>query len=130
MLQATERQHLMRISAILPPQRRSASTPFWKLAGFITGVLPALFGPQAVFVTVAAVETFVHAHYSEQMDKIARRSGYAALRQLLIDCQGGERKHREDAQRLLTGPQGFTLRLWCMVVGVNSVPGVWLAKRM
>ena len=38
--------------------------PLWHVAGFITGLLPALFGgKRAVYHTIVAVETFVEEHY-------------------------------------------------------------------
>jgi demethoxyubiquinone hydroxylase (CLK1/Coq7/Cat5 family) len=35
----------------------------WRVAGWLTGALPALFGRAAVLRTIDAVETFVEGHY-------------------------------------------------------------------
>ncbi|MCZ8149187.1 MAG: demethoxyubiquinone hydroxylase family protein, partial [Roseomonas sp.] len=55
---ATEQGHLDLLEQLLPPAQRSRLLPIWKVAGFLTGALPALFGPRAVHVTIDAVESF------------------------------------------------------------------------
>ncbi|MEO6747886.1 MAG: demethoxyubiquinone hydroxylase family protein, partial [Caldimonas sp.] len=70
---ATEAGHLARIEPLLAPQHRSRLLPLWRLAGWLTGALPALVGPRAVFATIEAVETFVDQHYAEQIESIVRQ---------------------------------------------------------
>ena len=60
---ATEADHLSQIEHWLPMAQRSLLLGPWRLAGWLTGALPALFGRRAVFGTIAAVETFVDHHY-------------------------------------------------------------------
>lgn len=126
----TEEQHLELMRALLPPFRRSLLLPVWKVAGFLVGVLPALFGPKAVFATVAAVETFVDLHYQQQIHKLARRPENAQLLELLLECQQDEREHLEEASLRQLAPPGLMLRLWCSAIGTGSIAGVWLATRI
>jgi ubiquinone biosynthesis monooxygenase Coq7 len=126
----TERQHLEQIEAWLPPDRRSLLLAGWRVAGWTTGALPALFGPRAVHATIAAVETFVVAHYQAQIDRLGRHPGPAGLREALLACQADERSHRDEAAALLAGPPGPVLRLWCRLVGAGSAAAVALARRI
>ncbi len=127
---ATEQEHLRRIADLLPwPQRSRLLLP-WRAAGFLTGALPALFGARAVFGTVAAVETFVDAHYQQQIDRLAGRPEHDALRVLLTDCQADEQHHRDEALAFMATPPGFLLRAWCALVGTGSALAVKLARRL
>ena len=67
---ATEAAHLATIEQLLAPRHRSRLLPLWRTAGWLTGALPAWVGPRAVFATIAAVETFVDHHYTEQIEAI------------------------------------------------------------
>ena len=58
----TEADHLRQIEEWLPIQQRSWLLGPWRLAGWLTGALPAMFGRRAVYGTIAAVETFVDHH--------------------------------------------------------------------
>ncbi len=126
----TEEQHLELMRALLPPFRRSLLLPVWTVAGFMVGALPALFGPKAVFATVAAVETFVDLHYQQQISRLENRPENAPLLALLIECQQDEREHLEEASLRQLAPLGPVLRLWCRAIGTGSVAGVWLATRI
>jgi len=126
----TERRHLAQIETWLPPGRRSRLLFGWRAAGWATGALPALFGPAAVYATIAAVETFVVAHYQAQIDRLAHPPGPAGLRELLIACQADEQSHRDEAAAQRASPAGLLLRLWCRVVGAGSAAAVALARRV
>ena len=134
--EATEAEHLRRIEAVLPPARRSWLLGPWRVAGWLTGALPALAGPRAVYATIAAVETFVDQHYQHQIDAMEGRAGqpghpgYPELRELLVHCQAEERHHRDEALSNQTQPPGALLRAWCGVVGTGSAVAVWLARRV
>lgn len=150
---ATEQSHLDKIEAVLPWPQRSRLLLGWRAAGFMTGALPALFGPRAVYATIAAVETFVDQHYQHQIDKLdnatlpetphAVSAGGAIssdpstpakrgeLYQLLAACQADECEHRDEAIALqVGGPPGFLLRAWCNVVSKGSAAAVGLARRV
>ena len=126
----TESQHLALMSALLPPLRRSWLLIPWRVAGFVTGALPALFGQRAVFATIAAVEKFVGTHYQHQIDALQQRPEHAELRQVLIDCQSDEHAHRDEAQGYLDRPLGTFLALWCAAIGSGSAVAVTLARKL
>ena len=84
---ATERDHLRLMEETVPPAERTQLLPLWWLMGWLTGALPAIFGRQAVFATIEAVETFVDHHYRQQIDRLADQERYRSLRQLLLQCQ-------------------------------------------
>ncbi len=132
---ATEQEHLRLISPLLPWPQRSRLLPLWRVAGFITGALPALAGPRAVYATIAAVETFVDEHYQQQLDRIAalpaaEREAATPLRDVLAHCQADECHHRDEAQALRGSPPGGLLRGWCAMVGAGSAAAVSLARRL
>jgi ubiquinone biosynthesis monooxygenase Coq7 len=130
---ATETEHLRLIEAWLPPRQRSRLLGPWRLAGWLTGALPALAGPRAVYATIAAVERFVDAHYQQQIDRMQREGGPPELLALLQRCQADEREHRDEAmaagQQTGTEP-GALLRGWCALVGSGSAVAVMLARRV
>ena len=130
---ATEQSHLDRIEQWLPPGRRSRLLPAWRVAGWVTGALPALFGPAAVYGTIAAVETFVDRHYQAQLDMIDALPPDAVrgeLRALLEECQADEVGHRDEARSLgPAGRPGPLLAAWAAVVGSGSAFAVRLARR-
>ena len=131
---ATEQTHLDKISALLPWPQRSRLLPAWRVAGFLTGALPGLFGPRAVYATIAAVETFVDQHYQHQIDKLTNRPEHAALLELLLQCQHDECEHRDEATALEgalhSKPKGILIRVWCALVGKGSAAAVALARRL
>ena len=124
----TEQGHLDKINAVLPWPQRSRLLLGWRVAGFMTGALPALFGPRAVYATIAAVETFVDKHYQHQIDKLAGQPQHAALLALLVECQQDECEHRDEAISLQAKPPGLLLRAWCKLVGSGSEAAVGLAR--
>ena len=147
----TEQQHLALIEALVPPAGRSRLLPLWRVAGWLTGALPAVLGPRAVYATIDAVETFVDQHYADQVRWIDRhtaaappadRAGAAllALRGLLERCRLDEVQHRDDARARLgatggatgSGPGGWPLRVlaraWSAVVGGGSAAAVRISR--
>lgn len=107
----TEARHLALIEAVVPPEGRSRLLPLWRVAGWLTGALPACFGARAVYATIESVETFVDQHYADQLRLIDALSdalsdasprpqpdGLSGLRALLADCQQDELAHRDDAR--------------------------------
>ncbi len=127
---ATEREHLARLSALLPSGQRSALLPLWRLAGWLTGLLPALCGPRAVYATIDAVETFVDRHYEEQIRKLPAHGPGGALRALLISCQADEVEHRDEARAAGAPAAGRLTRAWQWLVGSGSALAVAAARRV
>jgi demethoxyubiquinone hydroxylase (CLK1/Coq7/Cat5 family) len=126
----TEAEHLRLIEAWFPPARRSRLLGPWRVAGWLTGALPALFGRRAVYATIAAVETFVDQHYQQQIDHLQCHGGPEGLLALLVRCQSDERDHRDEAAALAGAQASWPLRAWCRVVGTGSAAAVVLARRV
>ena len=134
---ATESGHLARIEALLAPQQRSRLLPLWRIAGWLTGALPALIGPRAVYATIEAVETFVDQHYAEQIDWIDRHDPggkqvpLQALRVLLQTCRADEIAHRDEAATLFARsgkPASLARRVWVWSVGAGSRVAVKICR--
>ena len=66
----TEARHLELMEEIVPPANRTRLLPLWHVMGWLTGALPALFGREAIFATIEAVETFVDHHYAQQIVRL------------------------------------------------------------
>lgn len=124
----TEQRHLNAMNELLPVFRRSWLLVPWRIAGFITGALPALFGPVAVYRTIAAVETFVNLHYQEQIDKLNALGTHTALKAQLIEFQLDECAHRDEAAAKTIKPGGLIARLWVGAIGSGSKVAVTLAR--
>ncbi|MGV3470027.1 demethoxyubiquinone hydroxylase family protein [Limnobacter sp.] len=124
----TEQRHLNAMNELLPVFRRSWLLVPWRLAGFITGALPALFGKESVYRTIAAVETFVNLHYQEQIDKLNALGTHPALKAQLIEFQLDECAHRDEAAAKTTKPGGLIARLWVGAIGSGSKVAVTLAR--
>ncbi len=149
----TEQQHLALIEAVVPPAERSRLLPLWRLAGWCTGALPALFGPAAVYATIDAVETFVDTHYAAQLQWIDRHGAAPAgsgpqagpgdgadaaalalqgLRALLARCRLDEVLHRDDARARRGAPGWGPTRLlalgWSAVVAGGSAAAVRISR--
>ena len=128
---ATEQDHLRQIDAWLAPAHRSRLLPVWKLAGWLTGALPALLGPRAVYSTIEAVERFVDRHYQDQIQCLASQPPLVRLHQTLVDCQRDEVAHRDEAAAAGgTGAPGAALRFWGWMVGVGSRGAVAICRRI
>jgi 3-demethoxyubiquinol 3-hydroxylase len=125
---ATEQEHLRQLNLLLPPLTRSWLLPGWKIAGFVTGALPAMVGARAVFATIAAVETFVDQHYEHQIQALAGSAQYTQLRNQLLSFQGDEIEHRDEALANQNAASGKLLNLWCSMVGTGSQIAVKFAR--
>ena len=101
-----------------------------RVAGWLTGALPALVGPRAVFATIDAVETFVDHHYREQIERLDAEGLMPALRDLLEQCRAEEVHHRDEAREASVAPPGPLLRGWAWLVGTGSAAAVRAARRI
>ncbi len=128
---ATEQTHLQQIEGWLPKANRSRLLPVWRLAGWLTGALPALAGPHAVYATIETVEQFVDQHYEEQVRRLEAHPELRSLRLTLIECQGDEVAHRNEAAAA-RGPDkaSVLLRAWCWLVSVGSKQAVGVCRHI
>lgn len=117
------------MNQILPPRHRSRLLIVWRIAGWLTGALPALFGEKAVYRTIDAVETFVDQHYRLQIDPLQAQPQARALKEILEACRADELLHRDEAREQLQSP-GIIGRLWVAAVGAGSRVGVYLRSRL
>jgi len=128
----TETRHLREIEGVLEPARRSRLLPVWRVAGFITGALPALIGPRSVFHTIEAVETFVDRHYEAQIQRLGPietlDKDLAEVRALLVDCQADEVAHLHEAESLAFEAPGPVARIWRDMVARGSYIAVECAR--
>lgn len=124
----TEKRHLALIESILPKPQRSRLLPLWRLAGFLTGAIPALFGPNAVFATIAAVESFVDSHYQQQIERLTEDGFQPQVREILQACREDELQHRDEALELQARASGAVLRSWCWLVDSGSKIAVTFAR--
>ena len=127
--QATEERHLQLMNQLVPPEQRSRLLPLWRMAGWITGALPALFGAPAVYRTIDAVESFVDRHYLVQIEALRERPRDGALTEILESCRADELMHRDEARSRVESP-GMIGRLWAAMIGAGSQAGVYVASRM
>ena len=125
----TEQEHLRRIEQVLPQAKRSKLVFLWKIAGYLLGFLPALFGPKIVFATIEAVESFVEDHYEEQLIYLRSQSNLnEPLIKLLQSCQDDEIEHKIESGHKKNISAGFFLSLWVKLVGGGSAFAVRVAK--
>lgn len=125
----TEQSHLRHIESWLPKAHYSRLLPLWRLAGFITGALPALISARAVYVTIQSVETFVNQHYDDQVRSLESKPALAELRQILLECQSDEAAHRDQAAAALGQKKtGVLLRFWSVLVGAGSQAAVAVCR--
>ena len=125
-----EQKHLALMEEIVPAVGRTRLLPLWRVMGWLTGAVPALFGRQAVFATIEAVETFVDHHYEQQIVRLMPEGEHSPLRQVLVDCQADEVSHRDEAAQLAMPHRGLLMRLWCATVSFGSAAAVVAAKRV
>lgn len=128
---ATEQAHLRQIEDWLAPAHRSRLLPAWRLAGWLTGALPALLGARAVYCTIETVEQFVDQHYDEQIRRLDAHPALRPLRQTLLECQGDEVAHRDEAAAARgTGELAVVLRAWCWMVAAGSRGAVVVCRHI
>ena len=125
----TEKEHLQKIEEVLPVSKRSKLVGIWKVAGYLLGFLPSLFGPRIVFATIEAVESFVEDHYEEQLKYLrSQNDPDQALIDLLQSCQDDEIEHKNESAIKKRSTPGFLLNFWMKIVGWGSSSAVKVAK--
>ena len=126
----TEQEHLAFFADWLPAQLHSRLLPIWRLSGWMLGALSTIGGQRGVFLTIAAVETFVVQHYQDQIDYLQDQQAHKEIRAVLRRFQRDEDHHRKDAaEREASQPPGVFARQWCRVVGEGSRLAVIAARR-
>ena len=129
----TERNHLKKIEGLLPLKYRSRLLPAWRVTGFFTGLIPALFGTNMTYRTIEAVETFVDQHYQNQIDRLKpilkENPELETVNLVLNECQLDEIRHRDEAIQASENTSGRIIRLWSSLISAGSRLAVSLARR-
>ncbi len=123
----TESKHLQLIESILDKKDRSKLTFLWKLAGFLTGLIPALVGKRFVYATIFYVESFVERHYQDQIDMLGSNKKFKNLSIFIKNLQDDEVDHKEEAF-MKTTEIGFIHAIWGYIVSKGSSLAVKLSK--
>ena len=129
----TEQKHLQRFDEILDSGIKSRVLPLWRLAGFLTGAIPAIFGSQAVYHTIEAVEAFVKSHYQQQIEQLKAEEielspSLIEIKRILEECQEDEINHLEESKEKLSEKVGFFTRIWGHMVGFGSAAAVRIVR--
>jgi len=144
-----ESRHLEALNALLPWKHRSRLLPVWRVAGYLTGLVPALVGTRWILATIAAVERFVDRHYQEQINAIEAAGGHEVLLEMLIRFRADELRHRDESLDCLSALDtrnapcppvassasrlsnpSWLLSAWQAAVGRGSALAVEAAKRI
>ena len=126
----TELRHLWFFDRWLPTQHHSRLLPLWRAAGWLLGAGSALFGRRAAFHTVAAVESFVEQHYLEQIEIMGEEPRLSKLTRVLRRFCDEEVHHRDDASGRIARSGSVVARTWAHIVGVGSMVGVRVARKV
>jgi ubiquinone biosynthesis monooxygenase Coq7 len=103
----------------------------WMMAGFVTGALPVLLGRDWVYYTIYRVESFVDAHYAEQIRLLAaQHCPCTDVIELFQHCREEEIEHKDEALSAMTSAPGSALKIWGWLVGKGSQIAVFFAKRV
>ena len=124
----TEKDHLLLIEKILQKRDRSKLIFFWKIAGFLTGFIPALIGKKFIFATIFFVESFVERHYQEQIKMMNNRK-YLKLKEVIKKLQDDEISHKNEA---LLEAKKFNIfhKTWGRVIEFGSLVAVGISKKI
>lgn len=126
---AVEQQHLSIMNKLVPEAERSRLQVPWRVAGWLTGAVPALFGRNTVYATIQAVETFVDQHYQQQIDQLSPYPEHNNLVGVLKQCQADEVHHREDAESRVKSINP-ALKLWSTLIDIGSRGAVAVCRRI
>lgn len=127
---AAEYRHLAFFEDWLPGCAKSRLLPLWRGAGWLLGAGAALFGRRSVFRTIAAVETFVDAHYAHQIEAMRDEPRLAPLVTRLQTFRADEVHHRDDAAHRLGDGSIQAAGPWAAFVAAVSALGVAIARRV
>lgn len=126
----TEKKHLKEIERLLPYKNRSKLLFIWKLSGLLLGAVCGWVGPRWVYASIEKVETFVEAHYQEQIDYLSKEGeSHPELLATIKKCQADEVDHKVEAGELLPrNEKTFTLKCWLWLINWGSKQAVKMAK--
>ena len=123
----TESEHLRIIENILPYDKRSKLIGLWKIAGYLTGLIPAILGKRFVYATIFFVESFVEKHYEDQLKFLGSGNKNLLLKKLINELKEDEVSHKDEA---LSVVKRFNLfhKIWGKIVELGSNLAVKTSK--
>ena len=126
----TEKKHLKEIERLLPSKDRSKLLFIWKLSGFVLGAVCGRIGPKWVYHSIEKVETFVEAHYQEQIDYLSKEGqSDSEVLTIIKRCQADEIHHKMEAGELQPNDEKtFSLNCWLLLINWGSKQAVEMAK--
>ena len=125
----TESQHLKLIEEALEKKNISKLIIFWKLAGFLTGFIPALLGKNFIYATIFYVESFVEKHYYEQLNILSKKRNQIKLKGTISKLMNDEISHKEES---LVNMSKLSLihKIWGFIVTIGSQLAVGISKKI
>lgn len=127
---ATEKEHLVQFENLIHLFRGSALLFIWMFAGFMMGVVSTLLGRNWVYYTIYKVESFVDAHYRQQINALSKLEFFDKVEiiKMMEACNADEQDHRDEALNALNGEPNLAMRVWGKLVGTGSHCAVVVAK--
>lgn len=127
---ATEKDHLVQFENLIHRFRGSALLFIWMFAGFMMGVVSTLLGRKWVYYTIYKVESFVDAHYRQQINALSKLEFFDKIEiiKMMEACNADEQDHRDEALNALNGEPNLAMRVWGKLVGTGSHCAVVVAK--
>mgnify|MGYP001159706951 FL=1 len=122
----TELKHLQVLDQILEDSQKSKLLFLWRALGFLTGLIPSLFGKNAVYATIYYVESFVEAHYEEQI-KLLNKKDNLQLRNLLDNLKNDEIVHKIDSLKKFNKSK-IIHYFWGQIITIGSKIAVNISK--
>ena len=122
----TELKHLQVLDQILEDSQKSKLLFLWRALGFLTGLIPSLFGKNAIYSTIYYVESFVETHYEEQI-KLLNRKDNLQLRNLLGELKNDEANHKIDSQKRFN-KSNIIYFFWGRIITIGSKIAVSISK--
>ena len=92
----------------------------WRAAGWLIGALPARISAQWVYATIHTVETFVDAHYQQQITRLKTELPTHPIIEMLERCRADEVMHQQDAAARMEDKLSLALTLWLKTVDLGS----------
>ncbi len=109
----TESQHLKLIEEVLEKKNVSKLITVWKLAGFLTGFIPALLGKRFVYATIY----------------LSKKNSQIKLKKMITELMNDEISHKEESL-INVSKLSFVHKIWGAIVTAGSKLAVGVSKKI
>jgi ubiquinone biosynthesis monooxygenase Coq7 len=127
-MQSHEKEHFTTFSNLLKKRtiRSCYALWFWAIGGFLLGLLTALLGRNAIWITTNAIETTVLHHLDWQLDYLKQhdQEAYAAV----LSIKADEEAHRDLGQNNSAKRKSYTPIFW--LVSCSTKSAIWLSTKL